>query len=378
METVMKDAGAASLPETAAAFTGASSDARCEKLLELMQALPLGETRIMEVCGTHTMSIAEAGIRSLLPGQVQLLSGPGCPVCVTPPEEIDSFLDLAMEPDVVIASYGDMLRVPGSQRGDSLLRRRALGADVRIVYSPMDALDLAAENPEKQVVFLGVGFETTAPGTAAAALTAKERGLRNFTILSLLKSVEPALRALMAMPELKLQGFRCPGHVATIIGEEGFRFLETDYKMPGVIGGFEPEEILQALYLLLRQVSRGEGRLQNAYPRAVKPMGNPLARDMLKRSFEKSDVIWRGLGEIPASGFRLRKELGDLDAARRFQICPRPTKEPGGCRCGQVITGLVSPRECPLFGRACTPEDPIGPCMVSSEGSCAAAYKYQD
>ena len=225
------------------------SDETCRRLLEAIEALPLGETQIMEVCGTHTMAIAEAGIRSLLPQHIRLISGPGCPVCVTPPEDIDAVLNLAMERDVVLASYGDMLRVPGSCRGDSLLRRRALGADVRIVYSPVDAVEIAAQEPGKQIVFLGVGFETTAPGTAAALLTAKERGLKNFTVLSLLKSVEPALRALMATEDFAMDGFLCPGHVATIIGEEGFRFLPEEYRMPGVISGFEPEEILTAVYL---------------------------------------------------------------------------------------------------------------------------------
>ena len=354
------------------------SDENCRKLLEAIAALPLGETRIMEVCGTHTMAIAEAGIRSLLPEHIQLISGPGCPVCVTPPEDIDAVLDLAMEKDVILTSYGDMLRVPGSRKGDSLLRRRALGADVRIVYSPMDALETAAQEPGKQVVFLGIGFETTAPGTAAAVLTAKERGLKNFTVYSMLKSVEPALRALMAMEGFSVNGFLCPGHVATIIGETGFQFLPTEYGMPGVIGGFEPEEILTAVYLLLKQIAAGEAKIQNAYPRAVRPEGNPLARRMLEQSFELETARWRGLGEIPDSGFGLRKELEAYDAGKRFSIQAGKPALPNGCRCGDVITGKIRPRQCPLFGKICTPEDPVGPCMVSSEGACAAAYKYQE
>ena len=354
------------------------SDENCRKLLEAIAALPLGETRIMEVCGTHTMAIAEAGIRSLLPEHIQLISGPGCPVCVTPPEDIDAVLDLAMEKDVILTSYGDMLRVPGSRKGDSLLRRRALGADVRIVYSPMDALETAAQEPGKQVIFLGIGFETTAPGTAAAVLTAKERGLKNFTVYSMLKSVEPALRALMAMEGFSVNGFLCPGHVATIIGETGFQFLPTEYGMPGVIGGFEPEEILTAVYLLLKQIAAGEAKIQNAYPRAVRPEGNPLARRMLEQSFELETARWRGLGEIPDSGFGLRKELEAYDAGKRFSIQAGKPALPNGCRCGDVITGKIRPRQCPLFGKICTPEDPVGPCMVSSEGACAAAYKYQE
>ncbi len=257
------------------------------------------------------------------------------------------------------------------------MRRRALGADVRVVYSPMDALRIAEDEPGKQVVFLGIGFETTAPGTAAAALAAKDRGLKNFTILSLLKSVEPALRALMAHPDFAVQGFLCPGHVATIIGEEGFRFLPEEYGMPGVIGGFEPDEMLLAVYLLLRQISRREAKIENAYRRAVRPEGNPLARKMLSASFALADAGWRGLGMIPQSGFALREEFAEFDAAKRFQIQAGEPAIQNGCRCGDVITGKLSSTQCPLFGKACTPEDPVGPCMVSSEGACAAAYKYQ-
>ena len=353
------------------------SDERCRKLLNRIAELSMEETKIMEVCGTHTMAIAEAGIRSLLPRQVRLLSGPGCPVCVTLPEDIDAVLELAMEKDLILTSYGDMLRVPGSRRGDSLLRRRALGADVRIVYSPMDALDIAEREPNKQIVFLGIGFETTAPGTAAAILSAKERGLRNFSALSMLKSVEPALRALMELPDFAVNGFLCPGHVATIIGERGFRFLADEYRMPGVIGGFEPEEILLAVYLLLKQIAEGVSKIQNAYPRAVRPEGNPIAQRILNECFEPETAGWRGLGEIPASGFALRKELEDFDAKKRFRLTRAEAAPVTGCRCGDVITGKLRPEQCPLFGKACTPEDPVGPCMVSSEGACAAAYKYQ-
>lgn len=354
-----------------------SSAERCEKLLNAIHMLPLGETQIMEVCGTHTMSIAEAGIRSLLPKQVRLLSGPGCPVCVTPPEDIDAVLELSMEKEIVLTTYGDMLRVPGSRRGDSLLRRRAMGADVRIVYSPMDALEIAEQEQGKQIVFLGIGFETTAPGTAAAVHAAEEKKLKNFTVLSMLKSVEPALRALMAQADFAVDGFLCPGHVATIIGEQGFRFLPEEYRMPGVIGGFEPEEILLAIYLLLKQISEGDAKIQNAYPRAVKEEGNPIARRMMEESFEPETASWRGLGEIPDSGFKLRKQYRDFDARRRFQIRPGTAVLQNGCRCGDVITGKLRPAGCPLFGRVCTPEEPVGPCMVSSEGACAAAYKYE-
>ena len=348
-----------------------------EEILRAIRKLDVGPVNLMEVCGTHTMAIARAGIRSVLPEQVKLLSGPGCPVCVTPAEVIDQILDLAMEPGVILTSYGDMLRVPGSTPGDSLLRRRALGARVEIVYSPVDAIEIAKQNPTREVVFLGVGFETTAPGTAAALLTARDAGVKNFTVWSLLKRVEPALRALMGLEGFDVQGFLCPGHVATIIGEEGFRFLPEEYGMPAVISGFEPEDILLSVYRLLRQIRDGAPRVENEYTRAVSRDGNVLAQRMLERAFEPRTDLWRGLGQIEQSGLGLREELRDYDAQARFGLEELPAPKPTACRCGQVITGRMSPADCPLFGKRCTPEDPVGPCMVSSEGACAAAYKYQ-
>ena len=354
-----------------------SDKALRDELLERIRALDVGEVRLMEVCGTHTMSIAASGIRSMLPENVSLLSGPGCPVCVTPPQVIDAVLELSMEPGVILVSYGDMLRVPGSRRGDSLLRRRALGAKVETVYSPVDAVELALQNPEKQVVFLGVGFETTAPGTAAAVLTAQEKGAKNFSLFSMLKTVEPALRALIRQDGFNIDGFLCPGHVATILGERGFQYLPAEFGLPGVIAGFEPEDILLAVYLLLRQIAEGRPRIENAYPRAVSHDGNVLARKMLSRCFKARADVWRGLGTIPASGLGLKEELSDFDAEKRFQVRYAEAEPPTACRCGEVITGRLRPEGCPLFGTACTPEDPVGPCMVSSEGACAAAYKYR-
>ena len=348
-----------------------------QKLLDAMAALPLGPVKLMEVCGTHTMAIARAGIKSVLPENVTLLSGPGCPVCVTPAEQIDAVLALSLERDVILISYGDMLRVPGSRPGDSLLRRRAQGAQVEVVYSPMDAVALAERHPEKQVVFLGVGFETTAPGTAAAVLAAKEKGLSNFSLWSMLKTVEPALRALIGAEGFAVDGFLCPGHVATIVGAEGFAFLPRDYGLPAVVSGFEPEEILLALYLLLRQLSDGTPKLQNAYPRAVSHQGNRLAQRMLQDCFTAREDLCRGLGSIPASGLALREELQDFDAERRFPLTVQSAPAPTACRCGEVICGRLRPEDCPLFARRFTPEDPVGPCMVSSEGACAAAYSYQ-
>ena len=351
---------------------------KIRSVLAAIRALDPEPVQLMEVCGTHTMAIAKAGIRSLLPDGVSLISGPGCPVCVTPPERIDAVLELSEQPGIVITTYGDMLRVPGSVRGDSLRRRAALGADVRIVYSPVDAVRIAQSEPQKQIVFLGVGFETTAPGTAAAVLTAAELGLKNFSLFSMLKAVEPSLRALTARPDVKVDGFLCPGHVATIVGERGFEFLPRDLGYPSVISGFEPEEILLSVYLLLKQIKEKNPRLQNAYRRAVAPQGNPAAMAMLKRCFTLQKSSWRGLGEIEASGYVLCPELREYDAEKRFGIRPRSAAPETGCRCGDVITGTLRPAQCPMFGTVCTPEDPLGPCMVSSEGACAAAYKYME
>lgn len=353
------------------------SNAGTQKLLGAIRALGERPMTLMEVCGTHTMAIARSGLKTLLPENIRLLSGPGCPVCVTPAEVIDAVLELAMEKNVILASYGDMLRVPGSIPGDSLLRRRALGARVEIVYSPVDAVALAKENPGREVVFLGVGFETTAPGTAAAVLTAQEEGVKNFSVLSMLKTVEPALRTLIAMPGFRVEGFLCPGHVASITGEAGFRFLPEEYNLPGVIAGFGPEEILLAVYLLAKQITEGKPRLENAYRRAVRPEGNTLAQAMLKRCFVPRRDLWRGLGEIENSGLGLREELADFDAEKKFGLSAAPKARPTACRCGDVICGRIRPEDCPLFDRRCTPEDPVGPCMVSSEGACAAAYKYR-
>ena len=352
-----------------------SSEVR--KLLAAIEALPLEETRLMEVCGTHTMAIAKSGIRSMLPEKVKLLSGPCCPVCVTPPHVIDAVLELAMDPEITIATYGDMVRVPGSRPGDSLQRRRALGAKLLVVYSPVDAVEYAKENPDREVVFLGVGFETTAPGTAAAVLTAKEEKVKNFSVLSMLKTVEPALRALMKTEDFKVQGFLCPGHVGTIIGEKGFAFLPEEYQMPAVIAGFEPEDILLSVYLLLRQIAGGRPRVENQYKRAVSPKGNVLAQNMIGRCLEPRADLWRGLGRIENSGLGFRAEFSDFDAEKKCSIRDGEETGPSACRCGDVICGRISPSRCPMFGKRCTPEDPVGPCMVSSEGACAAAYKYQ-
>lgn len=349
-----------------------------KKLLRAIREMAFSrEIRLMEVCGTHTMAIAKAGLRQLLPPGIQLLSGPGCPVCVTPAGVMDEVLKLSETPGLILTTYGDLMRVPGSVPGDDLQRRRALGADIRWVYSPMDVLDIAGENPDRQVVFLGVGFETTAPGTALAVLEAKRRGLSNFSLLCLLKRTEPALRALIQRPDFRVDGLLCPGHVATILGAEAFRFLPEEYGLPAVVSGFETGDLLAALYALLVQLREGTPRLENEYTRAVRPQGNPAAQTLMTQVLEPVSDVWRGLGTIPESGLGLKGEFQDFDAARRFPFHPTDKEGIPGCRCGQIICGQLRPQDCPLFGKGCQPEHPIGPCMVSSEGACAAAYKYQ-
>ena len=349
-----------------------------EIYIEKIREMNLPEVNLMEVCGTHTMAIAKAGIRQMLPANIRLLSGPGCPVCVTPAELIDEVLKLAARPDVIIATYGDMIRVPGSVRGRSLAAMRAKGSRVKVVYSPIDAVELAKNNPDSEVVFLGVGFETTAPGTAACVQAAAAEGLTNFTVFPMLKTVEPALRALIADPGFNVQGFLCPGHVAVIIGEAGFRFLPEEFRIPAVIAGFEPEDILLSVYMLCRQIKEGCPRMENEYTRAVSPEGNPLALAVMDRFLKAESDLWRGLGEILGGALMLRDEYAAFDARKRFHIQYEAHEDKSGCRCGDVIQGKLAPAACPLFGKACTPADPFGPCMVSSEGTCAAAFKYQE
>lgn len=355
--------------------SGACSS-QVEALLERIRRMDLGKLKLMEVCGTHTMAIAKSGIKRLLPENVRLISGPGCPVCVTPAGAMDCVMRLSENENVILASYGDMIRVPGSVPGDNLIRRRAQGARVEIVYSPMDALKLAQENPQQEVVFLGVGFETTAPGTAAAIDMAAEMDLKNFSVLSMLKRVEPALRALIGEGGFDVQGFLCPGHVAVILGERGFRFLAEDYALPAVISGFEPEDILASVYRLLKQIERKQPALENTYSRAVSLEGNGAALRMMEKCLVPRDDSWRGLGRIAGSGLGIRREYARFDAQERFGIAFPEAEGETACRCGDVIRGRMAPAGCPMFGKRCVPEDPVGPCMVSSEGACAAAYKY--
>ena len=329
--------------------------------------------RLMEVCGTHTVSIFRSGIRSLLPDTVSLLSGPGCPVCVTAQKEIDAFVALARQPDTIVATFGDLIRVPGS--GSSLQREKADGADVRIVYSTFDALALARENPDKRVVFLGVGFETTAPTVAAAIVSAAQENLDNFSVISAHKIVPPALSALAA-GRINIDGFLLPGHVSVIIGLDAYRPFFDAYRIPSVVAGFEPADLLQAIAMLVNQIEAGSPALENAYLRAVDTSGNIKAVKVMDTVFQVADANWRGIGTIAASGLIIRDEYAAFDAEKIFDIRPEPAPEPAGCACGEILTGMKIPPQCRLYKTVCNPMAPVGPCMVSSEGTCAAYYRY--
>ena len=329
---------------------------------------------LMEVCGTHTMAIYQHGIRGLLPPEIRLVSGPGCPVCVTPVSYIDQAVALARRPGTIIATFGDMVRVPGSS--SSLLREQAAGAQVRIVYSTLDALSLARKNPDQQVVFLGVGFETTAPTIAGAVLTARNEGLDNFFVLCAHKTMPAPMAALTADPELKVDAYLCPAHVSAVIGADSYRFLAEKRGIPCVVTGFEPLDILQGIDMAVEQIIQGQARVDIQYRRFVKPEGNRKAQALLAEVFEPCDAEWRGLGLIPDSGLRLRSAFAAFDAETALPVKVEPPREHSGCRCGAILKGQISPKDCPLFRTVCTPENPVGACMVSSEGTCAAEYKY--
>lgn len=332
--------------------------------------------RIMEVCGTHTMAIFRHGIRSLLPENVDLISGPGCPVCVTSAGDIDRIIELAEVPGIIITTFGDLLRVPGST-GRTLATARAEGARVKIVYSPTDALKIA-QSTDRPVIFPAIGFETTIPVIAASVFEAKQKNISNFMLLVSHKLVPPALHVLLGDPELRLDGLLCPGHVSAIIGSRAYEPFAEKYHIPCVIAGFEPLDILSAVCMLAGQIRRGEALVENSYGRVVTGEGNPRARRMIDMTFEPCDARWRGLGDIPDSGLKLRPEFMQHDAAHYFGLSSELVPEPRGCRCGEILTGRVKPPECPLFNTRCTPTDPVGPCMVSSEGTCAAYSRYGD
>ena len=343
-------------------------------LIETIHRLAPEHATLMEVCGTHTVAIARNGIRDLMPEGLRLASGPGCPVCVTCNRDIDTVIALARIPNVTITTFGDMTRVPGST--SSLLAEQAAGRSVEIVYSPLDALAFAKAHPEREVVFVGVGFETTTPLVAMAIKRARAMGLSNFTVFAAHKNMPGALELLVGDPTLELDALILPGHVSTIIGAEPYRFLAEKYGIPGVITGFEPVDVLQGIAMLVRQLHEGRAEIEIAYARGVMPEGNPVALAAIDEVFETCTATWRGLGDIPGSGYRIRDEFANFDAVRRFEPDVEPTRDPKGCRCGDVLRARIAPNECPLFHTVCTPENPVGPCMVSSEGSCAAYYRY--
>jgi len=330
--------------------------------------------RLMEFCGGHTHAIFRFGLRQMLAGDVEMRSGPGCPVCVTAASDLDAAMAMADLPSVILTTFGDMVRVPGSQ--GTLQERRARGADVRIVYSPLDALTMARDNPTREVIFLGVGFETTAPGIAAALLQAEADSTPNFSVLSMHKLTPPAMRAILDAGEVALDGIIGPGHVSAVIGSDAWEFLPEDYGIPCAVAGFEPLDLLGAIAALVHAVAEGCPAVLNTYGRSVRPAGNPVAQHMLDTVFRVTTTPWRGFGDIPASGLQFRKAMSHRDAALRFPVKVEAVGEPPGCRCGEVLRGVIDPTACALFRRVCTPRNPVGPCMVSAEGSCAAYYKY--
>ena len=347
-----------------------------EKLSGRIRDLSRKETRLMEVCGTHTMSIFRHGIRSLLPSNISLISGPGCPVCVTSQGEIDACIAIARMEGVIVTTFGDLMRVPGSD--SSLQKERAKGGEIQVVYSTFDALEVARKNPAKKVVFLGVGFETTAPTVAASILEAQRMGFDNYSVFSAHKLVPPALKALVGREGVAVDGLILPGHVSVIIGTRPYAFLPEVFRMPCAVAGFEPVDLLQAILSLCSQIEGSAATVANCYSRAVTLDGNRKAKEAMSKVFEVRHAVWRGLGTIPSSGLGVREVFSAHDAEKVLGIRIPESEEPRKCSCGEILTGRKIPPQCALYGKACTPADPVGPCMVSSEGTCAAYYKYQE
>ncbi|AXI77256.1 hydrogenase formation protein HypD [Peterkaempfera bronchialis] len=349
--------------------------ALARRLLDDIHATVTRPWALMEVCGGQTHSIIRHGIDQLLPEQVELIHGPGCPVCVTPLEVIDKALEIASRPNVIFCSFGDMLRVPGS--GRDLFRVRSEGGDVRVVYSPLDALRIAQQNPDREVVFFGIGFETTAPPNAMTVYQARRLGIRNFSLLVSHVRVPPAIEAIMQSPDCRVQAFLAAGHVCSVMGVAEYPALAERYRVPIVVTGFEPLDVLEGVRRAVRQLERGEHTVDNAYARAVREEGNPAAQAMLADVFEVTDRAWRGIGTIPGSGWRLSERYRAYDAELRFSVEAIATREPAECRSGEVLQGLIKPHQCEAFGTTCTPRNPLGATMVSSEGACAAYYLYR-
>ena len=342
---------------------------------KIRQIMPQKELKIMEVCGSHTQSFCRFGLKKILPENLKFISGPGCPVCVSHQGFIDNAINLAKKPDVIIATFGDMLRVPGSD--SSLEKERALGASIQILYSPLDSLKIAKRNLDNKVVFLGVGFETTAPVIALSILAAEKNGLTNLSYLCALKLMPPAMEYLLKDKMVDIDAFLCPGHVSTIIGTKPYEFIPKNYKIPCCVAGFEPLDILEGIYLLLKQINDLKPAVSNQYSRVVKKEGNPKARRIIFEVFDVAPVKWRGLGEIKASGLKIKDKFKSFDAVKIFSLKDKKKDQASRCRCADVLKGLISPDECPLFRKICTPGKALGPCMVSIEGACNAYYKYR-
>ncbi len=344
------------------------------KLADRIRKISKKDIRLMEVCGTHTVSIFRSGIRSILPDTISLISGPGCPVCVTAQREIDAFIELSRVDGVIITTFGDLMRVPGTK--SSLQKERANGRDIRIVYSTFDAIEVARENPGKKVVFLGVGFETTAPTIAASVLSAHQLNLKNYYVYSAHKLVPPALDALMSMNDTRIDGFILPGHVSIIIGLNAYRSFFDRHRIPCVVSGFQAVDLLQGISMLVKQIESNMPELENGYPRAVTPDGNHKAQKILNDVFETVDTSWRSIGTILKSGLKIKNKFESYDAQKMIKFTLPDSEDPKGCACGEILTGIKIPPQCPLYKSVCTPIDPVGPCMVSSEGTCAAYYRY--
>lgn len=345
------------------------------ELIEIDSRKLKKKINIMEVCGTHTMAISRYGIRALLPQKIKLISGPGCPVCVTPISEVDKAIELSEIKDVIITTFGDMMKVPGTK--SNLIKKKAQGCDIRVVYSPMDALDIAKKNRDKKIIFLGVGFETTAPLVASTVKQAKTENIKNFFVLPCFKVIIPPMDALLNDKDLNLDGFICPGHVSAITGAKIYKPIVEKYKIPCVIMGFEPMDILNGIHMIVRQIMNNEPRVEIQYKRAVKFEGNLNAQEILKEVFKETDSNWRGIGLIPGSGLTFSDNYAEFDVTEKFTFDISYSKEPSGCQCGEILKGKKIPFDCPLFGKKCTPENPAGACMVSFEGTCAAYYKYE-
>ncbi len=345
----------------------------CQALIAKINSLTEEDLTFMEVCGTHTISIFRSGIKDLLPENIHLISGPGCPVCVTPISDIDRIIALSRMDNTIIVTFGDMINVPGST--SSLKREKAIGADIRIIYSPSQALDIALEFPGKKVILVGIGFETTVPLLASVVLEAKEKNINNFYLLSLGKLMPPIIKALLGSHEARIDGMLCPGHVSAIIGSKPYQFIPDSYGIACVIAGFEPVDILIAIYHLIMQNINKDPRVENKYKRAVREEGNPTALNLINQVFIPRESEWRGMGRVKDSGLALRSEFSGWDA-RNFSVVAEITKENEQCLCGEVLRGVITPLQCPLFRKVCTPGNPIGACMVSGEGVCAAYYKY--